>query len=868
MANFLLKLLGDPNKKEVGRYQGFVTAVNAFEPELEQLTDKSLKDEVSKLKTEISQLAANVIEETAAIEDEREQGSQRKKAINELLEPKKAYSFALAREAGKRALGLRHYDVQLIGGAVLHQGQIAEMQTGEGKTLVASLPLFLNALTGLGVHLVTVNDYLARRDAGWMGPLYDRLGLTVGVIGPQFSYLFDPEFTSEETDPRLTHLRPVERREAYQADITYGTNNEFGFDYLRDNMTQDPQQMVQRQLAYAIVDEVDSILIDEARTPLIISAPSSESADFYQQFAQVIPKLKKEIDFTVDEKAKSASLTDAGIKKLEQLLGVVNLYDPTHVRLVHHVDEALKAHALYRKNKEYVVKDGEVVIVDEFTGRMLGGRRYSGGLHQAIEAKEGVAVREESMTLATITFQNYFRLYFKLAGMTGTATTEAEEFSKIYGLEVVSIPTNRPSTRTDRQDVIYKNEPAKFSAVTALVKELQEQGQPVLIGTVSIQKSEQLSRLLKAAGVNHTVLNAKLHQKEGEIVAEAGRLGAVTVATNMAGRGVDIVLGGPAPDETATKEMIKAWEAAHAKVLELGGLFVVGTERHESRRIDNQLRGRSGRQGDVGVTQFFISMEDDLMRIFGGGRMKSIMERLNIPDDVSINNALLSRAIEQAQSRVESHNFDIRKQLVEYDDVMNKHRSAIYRRRQKILSITTPEVWQERREELIGESPAEITEVYAKKAKTWAPELQFQVEKSVGLRAIDVLWVEHLKTMDDLRESIGLRGYAQREPIVEYKQEAYHFFVALQANITQQIWEMLTHINVELNASPSAPESEKPIILQGSDRSEVSQANSIQNATTKIGRNDPCPCGAVDPQTGKVYKYKKCGLINAPYHRG
>lgn len=868
MANFLLKLLGDPNKKEVNRYQDFVTKVTAFEPELEQLSDEVLRQHAQKLKTEISQAATVVIEQTATIEEEREQADQRRKAINDLLESKKAYAFALVREAGKRALGLRHYDVQLIGGAVLHQGQIAEMQTGEGKTLVASLPLFLNALTGLGVHLVTVNDYLARRDAGWMGPLYDKLGLTVGVVGPEFSYIFDSKFISDETDSRLTHLRPVERREAYQADITYGTNNEFGFDYLRDNMTQDPRQMVQRPLAYAIVDEVDSILIDEARTPLIISAPSSESAELYQQFATVIPKLKKEVDFTVDEKARSASLTDAGIKKLEQLLGVVNLYDPTHVRLVHHVDEALKAQALYRKNKDYVVKDGEVVIVDEFTGRMLAGRRYSGGLHQAIEAKEGVAVREESVTLATITFQNYFRLYFKLAGMTGTATTEAEEFSKIYGLEVVSIPTNRPSSRTDRQDVIYKNETAKFAAVTALVKELQAEGQPVLIGTVSIQKSEQLSRSLKAAGINHTVLNAKLHQKEGEIVAQAGRPGAVTVATNMAGRGVDIVLGGPAPDENATKETIKAWEAAHAKVLELGGLFVVGTERHESRRIDNQLRGRSGRQGDVGVTQFFISMEDDLMRIFGGGRMKSIMERLNIPDDVSINNSLLSRAIEQAQSRVESHNFDIRKQLVEYDDVMNKHRSAIYRRRQKILAIDTPELWQERRVELIGEVPAEVEEGYIKKAKAWKSDLQFQVEKSVALRAIDVLWVEHLKTMDDLRESIGLRGYAQREPIVEYKQEAYHFFISLQTAISQQIWEMLTHINVELNTPPPAPEPQKPVILQSSDQPQPSQKNSTQNGLAKVGRNDPCPCGAVDPQTGKVYKYKKCGLINASYHRG
>ncbi|HUD20611.1 MAG TPA: preprotein translocase subunit SecA, partial [Candidatus Saccharimonadales bacterium] len=568
----MTKVFGDPNRREVNKYQYLVDKVGEHEPKLEKLSNQELTTESLKLKDKISKETEEILQQTEVIEDQVDRRHSRKKRINELLEPEIAYAFAMVREAAKRTIGLRHYDVQLIGGAVLNQGQIAEMQTGEGKTLVASLPLYLNALTGCGAHLVTVNDYLARRDAGWMAPIYHLLGLSVGVIGPQFSLLYNPEQTNDEADERLKHLHPVSRQQAYRADITYGTNNEYGFDYLRDNMVQAPEQMVQRESAYAIVDEVDSILIDEARTPLIISSFSAQSADYYKQFAKYVPKLKVEDDYILDEKTRTASLTDAGIKKLEGMIGIENLYSPEHASLVHYADTALKAYALYKKNKDYVVKDGEVIIVDEFTGRLLQGRRYSSGLHQAIEAKENAKVQEESVTLATITFQNYFRLYWKLAGMTGTAATEAEEFSKIYSLEVVSIPTHRPSIRRDLPDEIYKTEESKFAAVVRQVKELQAAGQPVLIGTVSIQKSEKLSRLLKANNVKHSVLNAKFHQKEGEVIAQAGLPGSVTVATNMAGRGVDIVLGGTPPRPTDNSADFKDWEKRHQEILDLGGL--------------------------------------------------------------------------------------------------------------------------------------------------------------------------------------------------------------------------------------------------------------------------------------------------------
>jgi len=855
----LQSLFGKANSKEVSQYSTIVEQVNSLEAELEQKSDQELKEISLKLKQEIQPLVAEVIARTNEIADRQIQNDQRRKEINEILNSKLDIAFALVREASKRTLGMRHYDVQLIGGAVLHKGQIAEMQTGEGKTLVASLPIYLNALAGTGVHLVTVNDYLARRDAGWMSEIYSFLGLTTGVIGPQFSYIYDKDFTNEETDWRLQHLKPVSRSEAYGADITYGTNNEFGFDYLRDNMAQETAQLTQRDLAFAIVDEVDSILIDEARTPLIISAPSSESALYYQDFAKYVSKLRLDEDYKVDEKAHASSLTDAGIKKLEKLAGVSNLYDPANARLVHYADTSLKAYALYKKNKDYVVRDGEIIIVDEFTGRMLHGRRYSSGLHQAIEAKEGVNVQEESLTLASITFQNYFRLYFKLSGMTGTASTEAEEFSKIYHLEVVSVPTNRPSQRIDMADQVYKTETAKFNAVAELVESLQKNGQPVLIGTVSIAKSEAISRVLKAKKITHRVLNAKFHQKEGEIVAEAGLPGAVTVATNMAGRGVDIVLGGTPPPTNADKKLFADWEERHQQVLESGGLYVVGTERHESRRIDNQLRGRSGRQGDPGTSQFFVSMEDDLMRIFGGDRMKSIMERLNIPEDMSINNKLLSRAIEQAQSKVETRNFDIRKQLVEYDDVMNKHREAIYRWRERIvrndLSASSSKKLNQEVESLLS---GEQKSAYLTKAKVWGEQLRAQIERSIILRAIDVLWIEHLRNLEDLRESIGLQAYGQREPLVEYKQQAYQIFTNLQKAINDQITDLA--IKVELQTESA---KEKMEVKQVTNRDTSLQPS---KSSDKVGRNDPCPCGAVDPATGKVYKYKKCGLINAPHH--
>lgn len=861
--SLLNRIFGDPNQREVNKYSMIVEAVNGLEPEYEQKSDAQLRADALELKKEVSEEANQLWQSARLIEDRAERNRILKRAINELLEPHQARAFALVREAAKRTIGLRHYDVQIIGGAVLHQGQIAEMKTGEGKTLVASLALFLNALPGSGAHLVTVNDYLARRDAGWMAPIYHFLGLTLGVIGPQFAYVYDPDFSNpDENDERLKCLRPVSKQEAYLADVTYGTNNEFGFDYLRDNMAQDRKQLSQRELAYAIVDEVDSILIDEARTPLIISAASNESAELYSRFAEYVKKLVSQTDFTIDEKARSASLTNEGIRKLERLAGVTNLYNPENVALVHHADVALRAQALFQKNRDYVVKDGEVIIVDEFTGRMLHGRRYSAGLHQAIEAKERVLVREESVTLATITFQNLFRIYAKLAGMTGTAVTEAEEFSKIYNLEVVTIPTHRPNQRIDREDAIYKNEAVKFAAVADQVKELSETGQPVLIGTVSVAKSEQLSKILKSKGVEHTVLNAKHHQKEGEIVAQAGRLGAVTVATNMAGRGVDIILGGLPPSAKDDVRAFKQWEKVHQQVIDLGGLFVVGTERHESRRIDNQLRGRAARQGDPGVSQFYLSMEDDLMRIFGGERMKGLMERLNIPDDMAIHNKLLSRAVEQAQTKVEGHNFEIRKHLVEYDDVMNKHREAIYRNRQRVLYAQTKEEADELHSSIVGSMTADQKNTYQKKTKDWTPELRFSIERAVTLRAIDVLWVEHLRSMEELRESIGLRAHGQRDPLVEYKQEAFRLFGLLQENINTHIREMVVNVQVDV-VPPVAP---PPTATKLSGSTQTEQNTLAPNK--KVGRNDPCPCGALNPETSKPYKYKNCGLISAPYHRG
>jgi preprotein translocase subunit SecA len=655
------KLFSDPNQKVLNELDQLVQQINALEPEYEALSDDVLAAQTDKFKRQL------------------EQG----KSLDDIM-PK---AFAVVREVSKRVTGMRHFDVQIMGGIVLHKGQIAEMKTGEGKTLTSTLPIYLNALTGKGVHVVTVNDYLAARDAVWMGQIFDFLGLSVSCIQNQtISHIYDKtivanedekdETRDEEGNYKIVHdyLRECTRQEAYKADITYGTNNEFGFDYLRDNMAQKPEELVQRKLSYAIIDEVDSILIDEARTPLIISAPAEESTNMYRQFSELVKRLQENIDYNIDEKMRSATLTEVGIKKMEQALGVDNIYVSGGIRMVHHLEQALKANTLFKLDKDYVVKDGEIIIVDEFTGRLMPGRRYSEGLHQAIEAKENVEVQRESQTLATITFQNYFRIYDKLSGMTGTAVTEAEEFSNIYKLDVVVIPTNNPLIRDDRTDKIYKNEYGKFAAVVQDVKEKFDQGQPVLIGTVSIEKNELLADLLKKAGVPCNILNAKQHEKEAEFIAQAGKTNAVTVATNMAGRGVDIVLGGNPSDPQESK-----------KVKELNGLHVIGTERHESRRIDNQLRGRAGRQGDPGSTQFYISMDDDVMRIFGSEKMKAVMDRLRLPDDMPIENKFISRSIESAQKKVEGHNFDARKHVLEYDDVLNKHRTAIYGKRQVVL---------------------------------------------------------------------------------------------------------------------------------------------------------------------------------------
>lgn len=781
------RIFGDSNAREITKAELRVNQTGALEAKLAKLSNAKLKAQTEHLRKRLADGAK----------------------LDSLLPE----AFATVREAAKRAIGQRHYDVQMVGGIVLHEGKIAEMRTGEGKTLVATAPTYLNALSGKGVHVVTVNDYLARRDAGWMAQVFHALGLTTGIIVPQATfgvaaYLYDPDFEDETADdPRLSHLRPVTRQEAYAADITYGTNNEFGFDFLRDNMVSDASQMVQRPLNYAIVDEVDSILIDEARTPLIISAPAEESTDKYLQFAGLARRLTPKEDYVVDEKERKVSITDEGIIKLEKALGVENVYEAGMIEDVHHVQQSLTAEAVFQRDKDYVVRDGEVIIVDEFTGRLMHGRRYSEGLHQAIEAKEGVRIQNESITLATITFQNYFRLYDKLAGMTGTAVTEAEEFAKIYKLEVTTIPTHQPMVRKDHPDRIYRTEMGKFAAVAADVKECHEKGQPVLLGTVSIAKNELLSTLLHQAGVPHEILNAKNNQQEAGIVAAAGQKGAVTLATNIAGRGTDIVLG--------------------EGVAGLGGLHVVGTERHESRRIDNQLRGRSGRQGDPGSTRFYVSLEDDLMRIFGGERVAGLMQTLGLDDSVPLESPVVSRSLESAQKKVEGHNFDIRKQLVEYDDVMNKHREVVYVRRRRALTSTnlrdeiepmlgvefkalvtthtderTGILDTERVLELAGamvplDNPtierfkkadprdaAEILQDYAhqlynSREKEFTPDTMRLLERLVYLQVLDRLWIEHLEAMDRLREGIGLRAIGQRDPLVEYKNEGFRLFKRL-----------------------------------------------------------------------------------------
>ncbi len=663
--SFLRKIIGSPNQRILNKLQSTVIEINSLEKKFEAFSNEQLKSQTEKFKEFVRS------------------SKDCHKSLDEILPE----AFACVREAAKRTIHQRHFDVQLIGGIVLHQGKIAEMKTGEGKTLAATLPVYLNALTGQGVHIVTVNDYLARRDTNWMGPIYHLLGLSVGCINHEKAYLFDPAIKpdSNEVTIEMENLKEVPRAVAYQADILYGTNNEFGFDYLRDNMVQDISQIVQRQLNFAIIDEVDSILIDEARTPLIISMPDVESTKMYEQFARIVPRLKENVDYNIDEKMRTATLTEEGIAKVENILGVGNIYDEKGIRYVHHLEQALRAEVLFKRDRDYVVKNGEVIIVDEFTGRLMPGRRYSGGLHQALEAKEGVKVQQESRTLASITFQNYFRMYKKLAGMTGTALTSAEEFHKVYGLDVVVVPTNKPMIRVDLPDAIFKTENGKFKAIVREIKQRHQKGQPVLVGTVSIEKNEYLGQLLRREGIPHQILNAKYHEKEAQIIAQAGRLGAVTVATNMAGRGVDIILGGRC-DETRDK---KECEEEHRKVIELGGLHIIGTERHEARRIDDQLRGRAGRQGDPGSSQFFVSLEDDLMRIFGSERIQRMMNVLNFPEDQPIENKMISRAIESAQARIEGYNFDIRKHVLEYDDVLNKQREVIYRKRKEILESVT-----------------------------------------------------------------------------------------------------------------------------------------------------------------------------------
>jgi len=871
----------DTNDREVSRIQPIVDEINELEDEFAALSDDEIRERIEVIKTEVHEVAAG--DEPSDDElnhPDAERRSDLRKArhkrenerLQAALDDVTPEVFAAAREASKRTIGMRHFDVQLVGGVVLHEGKISEMKTGEGKTLVPTLALTLNGLSGRGAHLVTVNDYLARRDAQWMGPVFHFLGLSVGVITHDTSYLFEPGFPT--TDERLINLRPVTRREAYAADITYGTNNEFGFDYLRDNMVDQLDGRVQRERSFAIVDEVDNILIDEARTPLIISGQAEESADLYFTFARLVPKLQARPegaeeggDFFLDLKDKAVSPTEEGVDKIEKLLGIENLYD-ADPRLARHFDSALKAHALYKLDRDYIVEDGEIVIVDEFTGRKMPGRRWSEGLHQAIEAKEGLRVQRESRTLATITFQNYFRLYDKLSGMTGTAMTEAEEFHKIYNLEVVAIPTHRPMVRDDLPDLVYKNEVSKFNALIDEIEEMTSLGRPVLVGTVSVEKSEVLSTLLKRRGVKHETLNAKQHERESLIVAQAGRSGTVTIATNMAGRGTDIQLGGnpaglaseilhkrglnPAEVDADTYEAALAEAKAttsidHDKVVEAGGLHIIGTERHDSRRIDNQLRGRSGRQGDPGSSRFYLSLEDDLMKRFASERVAGLMERLGLEDDVAIESNLVSKTIASAQNRVEGFNFDIRKRVVEFDDVINKQRETIYAERDKVLrneDLTetvrdfleaevdamadqflggdTPAEWSlegleaslramgiadpgtseaeldefRTRDELVNHLHELVDEALETRETEHGEEVWSQVERFVLLRTIDSLWVEHLTEIDDMRRGIGLRGYAQQDPLNEFRKEAYRLYEELSDLIRRQVATTIFRVTV------------------------------------------------------------------------
>lgn len=805
--SFLSKIFGDQNDKLVKLLQPMVDEINGFEASVSTLSNEDLA-----LKTK-----------------EFKEYLKNSKALEDILPE----AFAVVREAAKRTLGQRHFDVQLLGGIVLHQGNIAEMRTGEGKTLVATLPAYLNALEGKGVHIVTVNDYLSMRDAAWMGEIYDTLGLKVAVIAHESSFIYDPTHIEKDEERdikggyKIVHefLRPCSRIEAYEADITYGANSEFGFDYLRDNLEYEAEKIRQKHHHFAIVDEVDSILIDEARTPLIISAPSQESDNLYKKFASVANRLAPETHYTVDEKMHAVFITDLGISKTEEILGIENIYAEGGVKQVHHLETALKAKALYHKDKEYVVKGDEVVIVDPFTGRLQPGRRWSEGLHQAIEAKEGVSVQKESRTFASITYQNYFRMYRKLSGMTGTAKTSSEEFYKVYGLETIVAPPNKSSARVDQNDLVFQTEKGKWQAIARKVKELQKRGQPVLIGTISIENNELLGEYLKKEGVSHEMLNAKNHEREAEIIAQAGVKDRVTIATNMAGRGVDIKLGG----NPATTEK-------YEEVKNIGGLFVLGTERHDARRIDNQLRGRSGRQGDPGETQFFVSMEDHIMRVFAADMVKKMMGRLGIPEDESIENKLITRSLESAQEKIEGLNFDARKQVLEYDDVLNFQRKTFYERRRKIL---------------IEESDERV--------------------RHLKLQVMDMFWVEHLEMMDYLRSSVNLRAYGQHDPLVEYKKEGLRLFKEMEEAIENMIAENLKKLLVGgLTSQISDVQSQALRITNNNSTSPLApplaKGRGEKNiglpsgALAKLGRNDPCPCGS-----GK--KYKKCGLLNTEEHQ-
>ncbi len=877
MVNLLPKVFSDANERVIKKFRPMVEKVNALEPQMERLTDAELTAKTAEFRQRLL--------EGASLDD---------------LLPE---AFASVREAAKRTLGQRHFDVQLIGGAVLHNGQIAEMKTGEGKTLVATLTAYLNALSGKGVHVITVNDYLAKRDPVWMGPIYHLLGLSVACLQHESAYMYDP--SEEGSDASLRHLRPIFRREAYEANITYGTNNEFGFDYLRDNMALDSSQQVQRNRNYAIVDEVDNILIDEARTPLIISGPAEEPMQLYTTFAKMVPRLTEgeDQDYTIDDKGRNVSLTQQGMSKMEQWTKVGNLYDPDNYHMIHYIENALTAHVLKKRDKDYVVRDGEVVIVDEFTGRLQTGRRWADGLHQAVESKEGLRVQRESITYATITLQNYFRLYSKLAGMTGTAATEAEEFYKIYKLEVVSVPTNKPMLRDELPERVYQTEAARWKAVVEEIEELNRNGRPVLVGTTSIEKSEKLSEMLDKRGLRHQVLNAKMHEKEASIIAQAGRPGAITVATNMAGRGTDIILGGN-PEAASIPQA--QWERDHQQVLEMGGLHVIGTEHHEARRIDNQLRGRTGRQGDPGSSRFYTSLEDDLMRRFGGDRIKGLLNAMKVDLDTPIENKLVTKSIGGAQVKVEAYHFDIRKHLLDYDDVLNRHREVIYSERHKVLSgadlrenilgsVVRTELselvnrhmsardMEDRNyagllaelrvvfpnlppdldsEEALQElSPADVEELllehadqsYADREEQMSGENMRILERLLMLRSIDVHWVHHLTAMEGLRQGVGLHAVGQRDPLIMYKTQGHRMF----QDMLQKVQSDVARSVYQASLGPANGTRAKAAPPPSSPMAKVNpKGRGGTPASRKVGRNDACPCGS-----GK--KYKRCHGMGA-----